>query len=67
MLLGRLTALLSNANLHEWLSIARFEYYQSGVLPTNQKGVQAFWTPNIASSQFDKYSELYSRSKRSPN
>ena len=26
-----------------------------------------FWTPNIASSQFDEYSELYSRSKSSPS
>ena len=28
---------------------------------------EAFWTPNIASSQFDEYSELYSRSKSLPN
>ena len=28
---------------------------------------EAFWTPNIASSQFDEYSELYLRSKSLPN
>ena len=28
---------------------------------------EAFWTPNIASSQFDKYSQLGSQSKNSPN
>ena len=26
-----------------------------------------FWTPNITSSQFDEYPELYSRNKSSPN
>ena len=28
---------------------------------------EAFWTPNTASSQFDEYSQLGSRSKSSPN
>ena len=28
---------------------------------------RSFWTPNIASSQFDEYSQLGSRSKSSPN
>ena len=28
---------------------------------------EAFWTPNISSSQFDEYSQLGSRSKSSPN
>ena len=29
--------------------------------------IEAFWTPNIASSQFDEYFQLGSRSKSSPN
>ena len=28
---------------------------------------EAFWTPNISSSQLDEYPQLYSQSKSSPN
>ena len=36
------------------------------IFPENDMLSEAFWTPNIASSQFDEYSQLGSRTKARP-